>query len=266
MIRTGAVALLLALAAAPARPAPAPLAARIEARRDVEVPAEVAGRVTERLEDESATVKSGDVVVTLDSVIARLLAQAAEAAARREKARVEWAKLELERTSKLAGADSVGEAELDRARLQLTEATEALASAEATAEELRTRLDRARIRAPFDGRLVRIHPEAGEYLRVGDPAFRIVDDSELKVVVYVPAALLGHVSPGVRLAVAPDGSDASPEDLPRLDARVVSVAPAAEGPSRTFRVEARLKDASGKWRPGMTARVEFPDAAPAGEG
>ena len=266
MTRGVAVALLLAIAPVAVVAEPVSLAARVEARRDVEVPAEVAGRVTERLEDESATVQRGDVVVTLDPVFARLLSLAAEAAARREKARLEWAKLELERARRLAGADSIGEAELDRAQLQLTEIGEALASAEATAEELRTRLERTKIRAPFDGRLVRIHPEAGEYLRVGEPAFRIVDDAELKVIVYLPGALLRHVAPGSRLAVAPEGSDASPADLPRLEARVVSVAPAAEGPSRTFRVEARLQDVSGRWRPGMTARIELPDGAPTGEG
>ncbi len=62
------------------------------------------------------------------------------------------------------------------------------------------------------------------------------------------------MQPGAMLRVE---SDVKELKLPVLEAKVFSLAPAAEGRARTFRVEARVKDRSGKWRPGMTGRIVF---------
>ena len=133
-----------------------------------------------------------------------------------------------------------------------------MAAAESNVDDAEERLARASIRAPFDGRLVRVYPEAGEYLRIGETTFRIIDDSQLKIVTYVSAAWLPRLRTGAVLAVEPDeaGTDRSV-----LKARIFSIAPAAEGKARTFRVEARCKDATGRWRPGMTARIRIPVTA-----
>ena len=56
-------------------------------------------------------------------------------------------------------------------------------------------------------------------------------------------------------------ADAGGPKLPSLRGKVYTVAAAAEGKARTFRVEIRLEDKSGRWRPGMTARLEVPGDA-----
>jgi len=81
----------------------------------VRVPAEVAGRVLLRPEDEHPAVKAGEVVVTLDAALIRAATRAAQAAARRAKARHEYAQLELARVKKLYERKSIGEADLDQA-------------------------------------------------------------------------------------------------------------------------------------------------------
>ena len=96
----------------------------------------------------------------------------------------------------------------------------------------------------------------GEYLRIGETAFRIIDDSSLKIVLYVPARALGRVKAGTVLRVGSDPELASLK-LPTLEAKVFAVAPAAEGKARTFRIEARARDKSGRWRPGMTGVVSL---------
>lgn len=228
--------------------------AEIQALRDVRVPAEVSGRVLLRPENESAAVKRGEVVVTLDNVLLGAVARAARASARRAKARHEWAQIELKRVEGLFERQSVGQADVDAALVAAREAEANLAAAEATAKEMETRLERARIVAPFDGKLVRVYPQAGEYMRVGETAFRIIDDSSLKVILYVSARQLPRVKTGTKLSVE---SDVEGLELPVLNGKVFSVAPAAEGKSRTFRVEVRAIDKSGRWRPGMTGRVRF---------
>jgi RND family efflux transporter MFP subunit len=252
MSRPAPLLALLAALALPATGAPETLPAEVQALRDVRVPAEVAGRVVERPEKESAAVRRGEVVVTLDDTFLRAAAEAARAAVERAEARRDWTKLELERVRALLQKGSVGQSEVDRALLAAREAAAGLAVLEASAKEAETRLERTRIRAPFDGKLVRIHPEAGEYLQVGQTAFRIVDDSRLRLLFYAPAPLLDRIREGGKLKVTADRAESK---LPVLEAVVFSVAPAAEGRSRTFRVEARADDASGRWRPGMTGRI-----------
>ena len=223
------------------------IAVEIQALRDVRVPAEVNGRVLKRPDNESAVVKAGDVIVTIDSVLLQAGVRAVRALEARAKARREWARIELERVVAL-----VGKAELDQAQVAAREAEATLLAAAAQVVEVETRLGRARIVAPFDGKLVRVYPQAGEYLRVGETAFRIIDDSSLKIIVFVRARLLPRMQPGVALRIE---TDIKGLKLPVLHARVFSVAAAAEGRARTFRVEARVRDKSGKWRPGMTGRI-----------
>jgi RND family efflux transporter MFP subunit len=227
-------------------------AAEVRAVRDVRVPAEVAGRVLQRPVDEHPAVKAGEVVVTLDAALLRAATRAAEAAARRAKARHEYAQVELKRVKLLYEKKSIGEADLDQASVAAREAEAGMHAAEAQAREFETRLDRAAIRAPFPGKLVRIYPETGEYMRVGETAFRIIDDSALKIVLYVPGRMLDSVKPGTVLRLQPEPGG---RRMATLEAKVRSVAPAAEGRARTFRVEARASDASGRWRPGMTGVV-----------
>jgi RND family efflux transporter MFP subunit len=228
------------------------IAVEIQALRDVRVPAEVSGRVLTRPDNESAVVKAGEVVVTIDSVLLQAGARAARALEARAKARREWARIELERVVALVGKGTVGRAELDQAQVAAREAEATLLAAAAQVVEVETRLDRARIVAPFDGKLVRVYPQAGEYMRVGETAFRIIDDSSLKIIVYVAARLLPRMQPGVALRIE---TDVKGLELPVLHAQIFSVAAAAEGRARTFRVEARVRDKSGKWRPGMTGRL-----------
>ena len=248
-----AVALLVLAAWAPAgdRPQVERFPVEIRAIRDVRVPAEVSGRVLTRPKNEHAAVKAGQIIVTLDPKLLLAAVNASRAAARRAKARHEFAAIELKRVVGLWNTKSVGRAEVDLAEVTEREAKAGVESAEAKAEEFETRLERASIRAPFDGKLVRVHPKAGEYLRTGATAFRIIDDSALKIVVYVPARALARLEPGRMLRVEPD-PDLAALKLPPLDARVFAVAPAAQGRARTCRVEAHTRDKSGRWRPGMT--------------
>jgi len=263
--RVAAAALLLAglgpAAAAPPPPAPFDVPAELLALRDVRVPAEVAGRVVRRPEDETKSVAKDEVVVALDDVFLAALARAARANADRAQARRDWAQLEFERVGTLLEKGSVNQAEFDQAQLTLREAAASLVAAEATADEAQRRLERAQIRAPFAGKLVRVYPETGEYLQVGATAFRIVDDTGLRVVAYVSAEIVARLEPGQEVSVRAERAD---EQLPPFTAKIFSIGPAAEGAARTFRVEARAPRPPGRWRPGMTARLAPAAASPSG--
>jgi membrane fusion protein (multidrug efflux system) len=249
--------LVMGAAGAPAQAPGFDFAAEVLAVRDVRVPAEVAGRVVERPENETVAVEADEVVVALDDVFLAAASQAAQAAADRAVAQQEWAVLDFGRIEKLFERKTIGQAEFDQGSLRLREARTRVIAAKAVALEAQRRLERTKIRAPFSGKLVRIYPERGEYLQVGAPAFRIVDDTSFKVITYVPAARIGLLKVGQKAALVPDfGSSSSSSTPPVLEVTIFSIAAAAEGRARTIRVEARARDASGRWHPGMTGRLQ----------
>ena len=255
-----AFAVLLALTlGVTGAPEPEFVPAEVRARRDVVVSAEVAAPVTSRPDKETTAVEAGAVVVTLDDTFFAAAYEAAKAALDEAEAHREWAELELRRAERLVQDKTIGQAEFDRSLLEARRARATAAILKARLVEADARLKKAKIRAPFAGRLVRIYPEVGSYLQVGKPAFRLIDDSRLKIVTYVPAILLPRLSVGTEVTLH---ADVGGPKLPSVRAKVYTVAAAAEGKARTFRVEMRLEDRSGRWRPGMTARLEVPgDAA-----
>ncbi len=233
---------------------PPPLPAELFALRDARVVAEVSGRVVTRPEDETSAVSAGDVVVAIDDTLYASAARGARGDRELARARLDWAGLEAERMRALVDKGTVGQAEYDRAAIALREATAVLESATARLSEAETRLERTRIRAPFAGRLVRVPKEAGEFLSAGELAFRIIDDSALRVVAYLPSALLGRVEVAAEIRLEAPPEEPGP---PPILATVFSIAPVAEGRARTFRMEARVSGADRAWRPGMTALLRL---------
>jgi len=239
--------------------------AEVRAVRDTRVPAEVAGRVARRPEDETAPVRAGEVVVTLDDALLSPAARSADAAAVRAAARKDWAGLEFKRVQALFEKGTTDQSELDRSRLALREAVAAAEAAAADAELARARLARTRIRAPFDGRLVAVAPQLGEFLRVGQTAFRIVDLTSLRLLAYLTAEQLEGSKLRHGTAVEVEAEHEARGAKP-IRASVYAIASAAEGPARTFRIEVRVAGPDGErgkgtWlRPGMRVRLRLQGA------
>src|SRR5690606_21643383 len=175
---------------------------RTRVRDEYVVSAPVAGRLRRIELDPGAHVHAGDVVALIEPGAPSFLdaraeaearaavdaAEAALAAARSERdraeARLEFARTELERVENLRSRDLTSAEALDRARLQLRLAEGELAAAD---ENLRVRsaeLDAARsrllqpgedgtgaaavaVRAPVDGRVLRVSQESEAVVAVG---------------------------------------------------------------------------------------------------
>jgi RND family efflux transporter MFP subunit len=176
-----------------------------------------------------ATLDTRESAAQLDSARAALLqAEVAQARAVRERERAEG----LMRAGLMTrqGREDAGSA-LDAARA-------AVAAAEAQLAAAATRLEKAVLRAPFDGVVASRAVSVGdrvESMGSGDPLFRIVDDRVLDLSLTVPSARLGAVQVGqdVEFTV-----DAAPGRTFR--GRVSHVNPSVDSASRAGRVMARV--------------------------
>jgi len=259
---------------------------RVEAT-EVQVAAEVTGRVLESQLAEGRTVEANEVLARLDETDLRTRLKQAEAnvsaAARAQERAAEqlrtWrhhlqtAQADLARYRKLRASGDVSAQMLDQAENRFREArgqvealTAALAQAaarrEAAAREvelLRSQLDKTVIRAPIAGTVLTKGIEVGELATPGRVIAVLADLTQVELKVYVPERELAKIRLGdpARVRV-----DAFPDRY--FEARVARVDPRAQFTPKdvhmpderarlVFGVTLALQSGEGYLRPGMPA-------------
>lgn len=201
-----------------------------------DVPAEVAGRVSEvRVEPGSAVTRSEPLVLLDDEIAASDV--------RRATARLEEARRLLGQGERLLGSRVASPTEVEalRAEMMLADAEEDAASA---------RLERHTIRAPFEGSVVERFVQVGEAVNVNQPVVRLVDTRRLRVVFFVNERDVMSFAVGKSLALRLSAAPGRIFEVP-----VVHVAPASDQDTRLFRVEAALDNADLALRGGLTGEV-----------
>jgi len=208
----------------------------LEALREAEIVAEVAGRVMSLPFPEGRGVDSADVLARLDD--SELRAQRDRAAAA-----LTLARTEDKRAADLFARDAVSQRERDVSRATLQ-------AAEAELNLQQARLERTVVRAPFSGVTGRRLVSAGGHVAIGDPIVRIAHLDRLRATFPVPERYAAVLKAGARATV---GVTAWPgEEFP---AWVTVVEPSIDPTSRTFTAVAEVKNVGGRLRPGMSADV-----------
>ncbi len=208
----------------------------IEADENIQVVSELNAVVRALPFTEGQHVAAGALLAQLDDREFRAEAERAEAERRQ-------AASNHERSQKLAEQHLISPRELDdaRAALDVAEANAALASA---------RLDKTRIRAPFDGVVGTRLVSPGAYLKSGDAITNLARLAVLKVTFTAPERLMGTLNPGVPVSVS---VPAFPGET--FIGHVTVVDPILDPDTRTIRLLARIPNGAGRLRPGMSANV-----------
>jgi membrane fusion protein (multidrug efflux system) len=211
----------------------------VVAMRRATLAAEVPGAVeTQRVELGQAVAK-GELLATIDE---RSLAQAVNEA----EAFLRQARLQYERAENLFERRAITKANLLDAVTERDVAEARLASA-------RLQLDKARVRAPWAGRIAARHVEAGAYVAPGTPLFDLVDARRVKVRAPARAADVPYLEVGREVAIR---LDALPDET--FAGRIERLGAELDPDSRTLTVEAEIDNPGGRLRPGMLARLEVP--------
>ncbi len=187
--------------------------------REVHVRSEVAAQVTEILIEEGQNVKAGDIIATLDiddrqAKLDKAIAKTAEA---------------QKKYNSLKSLNQKGYT----SQTKKDEALATLRSAEADQKLMALEIENTKIKAPFDGIIDHQNIEEGDYVRVGDEAFTIVDNDPLIVTVHVPQHEIGALKingmAAIKLATGQN-----------KQGKIRFIAPRAEQTTRTFRVEVEI--------------------------
>jgi HlyD family secretion protein len=156
----------------------------------VDVAAKEALRVKEILVKEGDLVKPGQVLVRLDTVT--LESQLAEA-----KAKVELAKIEVERTSKLVAENAASQRELDTRKTSLE-------TNQANVATIQTRIDDATLKSPVRGRVLYRLTEVGEVLAPGGKALTLVNLEDVYMEIFLPSEQAAGLKIGAEARITLD--------------------------------------------------------------
>jgi membrane fusion protein (multidrug efflux system) len=148
-------------------------------RHELQVAFAVGGVVRDILVEDGEPVAEGDAIASLDLV-------PFQAALDQARSRVEFLSGRVRRSEELLAANAISAEEFEADRSQLR-------AAEAEVELARWNLDRATLRAPFDGRVVRTHLEPGQVIGAGTAAAHLIDAGELELRASVPARAVGAI-------------------------------------------------------------------------
>lgn len=236
------------VAVAPAVRADFPMAlsgiGSLEATRQVLVPAEVDGRVTQILFTAGQRVQAGQLLVQMNDApeqgeLARLQAQARNA------------RTLLERTRRLLPQQAATREQLDQAQADYDQAA-------ADIKRVQALIEQKRVKAPFDGVLGVRRVNLGQFAKAGDALVSLTDASTLYANITLPEQALGALRAGQPVTVTVDAHAGR-----EFTGTVSTVEPQVDPGSRTVRVQATLPNADGALAAGMYAqgRIGLPDRA-----
>jgi membrane fusion protein (multidrug efflux system) len=209
----------------------------LRADRGVTVPSEGQGAIRRIAFESGARVKAGDVLVELDSDIER--AQLASA-----QARLNLARVNLDRAKELWDRNAVAKSDFDAADATFKQADADVRSLQAT-------IDKKVMRAPFAGRTGIRLVNLGQYLDRGNPIVTLQSLDPIHVDFSLPQQAIREIQVGFPVRVT---SDARPGVT--FQGTVTAISPEIDASTRTLRVQATLANADEQLNPGMFVNVE----------
>jgi macrolide-specific efflux system membrane fusion protein len=254
----------------------------------VELPAKVAGPLSDLSIREGDIVEPGQQLAALEDQEARIAASKAqrELAIAQKKAENDVSIRFARKAHEVAAAEyrraqesvekfrkSVSETELDQLRLAAEKALLAIEQAqdeqtiarltlhqkETELEAARLKLDQHRVNAPFAGMVVQVKKQRGEWLSPGETVLRLVRLDRLRVEAFVPARDFSANLHGERVKFV---VDASSKGSSSFDGVVAFVSPEVNPVNGQVRLWAEIENKSLLLRPGQAGTLVVPSAAP----
>ncbi len=168
----------------------------VQPERNADLRAEVSAVVMQVMKENGESVKKGDVLVRLDETAIRDSLGSAEEASRAAKQTLEqsernFQRMQTLRTSGMASAQSLEDAEIRRNNAQSD-----LAAANTRAALARQQLQRTLVRAPFDGIVSERKVSNGDTAQIGKELIKVIDPASMRFEGLVSADKIGVVKLG----------------------------------------------------------------------
>jgi RND family efflux transporter MFP subunit len=238
----------------------------IVARTKASVSAKVAGRLEYLGVSEGTLVRRGEVIARLENPSYAAALSQARAELARTQVDLDQGRRELERARKLRQQELISDVEVENASTRVQSLQAQLGSARAQMQIAEVNLENTRVRAPFDGTILRKDAEVGEIVApsaAGGGLTRtaivtMADLGTLEVEVDVNEAYIAQIRGGQAASIT---LDAYPDTSFRGAVR--QVVPTADRQKATVQVKVSILDRDPRILPEMGAKVVFLRSGPA---
>ena len=219
---------------------------------DVKVSALVAGRVNAVTVAEGDAVKQGQVIAELDRQPLEDQRRQAAAAVEQAKAQVENARLNLQRNQQLFERGIAAGKEVEDARAQMAAGQSGLEQANAALSTATRNVERAAVRSPIAGQVVKRMVSVGEQVdgTASQPIAEIANLDRVELAANVPAEYLPRVRVGQPTTLTTDAfRDRT------FTGSVLAIAPAVDATTNAGLVRVRIANAQRALKVGMFAEA-----------
>ena len=211
----------------------------------------IAGRLQERRVKMGDQVKEGDVLAVLDAAPYQADLDLATANLQRARAAYANAASQLDRDKQLLAKGHIAKARFENSDSAAKQAAAEVKSLEAAQERAKLELGYTELRAPFEGFVSAVFAEASEEVKPQQAVMRLIDPSEIEMIVNVPELLISIAPYVVDLKVT---FDAFPGI--EIPAELAEVGTEPSETTRTYPVKILLTPPQGVTiLPGMAGRV-----------
>ncbi len=219
---------------------------------DATVSAEVEGKVEKTMAEFGDRLKSGQEIALIDTTSYDALLQQAAANVVKAKAAAANAEQNLKRIQTLQKEKISSASDLDATVAAAEQARAEVQAVEATAAIAKLNLQRSRVKAAFDSAVAERIASAGDFVKVGSPLFRIVNDSVLKFIVQAPESYAGQVKKEQEVIF---NVDAFPTN--QFEGKVYLISPSVNIATRGFAFGALVQNPKHKLKANSYARGEL---------
>ena len=238
---------------------------KVKAQADVEISADVMGRIEELPVEEGDAVKDNQLLVKIDDRSRRMDVAQARGSLLAAKSALEKARIDLNREKQLFQKDLSSQAQLDIVQNAYEQAEAQVQVYQAGLDRTQDQLDKCTIRSPMEGVVTKLNSEKGENVVLGtmnNPGTVIMvisDLSSMEIEAEVDETDIARVSMGQEVEIS---LDAFPDTTFRGEVIQIGNSPKATafGTSdqvTNFMVKILIEDMVENIKPGMTASVDI---------
>jgi RND family efflux transporter MFP subunit len=212
---------------------------------DPTVAAEISGKVTKVYVRTGATVKKGELLAELESKDYRFQLNLAEAEIRRLTVKLENQNKILERNKTLVEQNFISPNALDNISSEKNEIFEMLEIAKANRDIAKSNLEKTKIYAPINGKIQKQLPSIGDFLKIGDGVYQIINNKKVRAHIPYPEQLANKIKPGMDIQLSSAISQST------ITSKIAELKPSISQESRSIDVIADISNLP-NWQPGST--------------
>lgn len=219
---------------------------------DPTIGAEVAGRIVRVHGFTGKKVAKGELLAEIDAVDFQIQSRADQAEIARLTSLLQQQERVVERQQKLVGQGFITQNAADDAIAQRNALREQLNTAKARSEATGRSVTKARVVAPIDGEIETQIIAVGDYVKLGDPLFKLVGVQELRAHLFLPESAATRIRPGLKVVLAPP---AAPDRV--IESVIAEIKPTVGSNNRALDAIVKFRGDGNLFRGGGTVNARI---------